>query len=390
MATSPNEEKGVGAARGEPAVAHAFASEGADDAAQDVHGLTGAAEAAAYWASALNRAVWLCDLETAERMLDAGATAAPGAFDQEAGSALWTCALNGQDAWVERILAHAPQAAKTRHSLGRWADLTPLMGAARAVSPRCLELLLPLSDPLAQDLGGRTALSHLADAIHGHFGEPLAECAGVLAPASDGALRDKMGWTALMLAASSRPKDGWRAELIQKMALAGGVAERLSESGDNAMLMAAKSKNFDGAMALWPWCANTSNDKGETALMMAAASTDLKATKLFGAATPVESWAAKDASGSDALRHAVEGAMDRGDWGALDWLAANWPGDTQSDEQLANMKAAQQSIAWRSRLPAFAARVESEAIRGELSAPATGPSAQAAAESASAKGTPRL
>lgn len=112
--------------------------------------------------------------------------------------------------------------ARRRQALGR----TALMLAAKAASAECARLLLPLSNANAADFDGKTALMWAAQADE----DGAPECVGALLSASDPSKRDKLGRTALHIAARwGRPE----------------TVERLAEVVDPAISDANGKTAFD-------------------------------------------------------------------------------------------------------------------------------------------------
>lgn len=112
------------------------------------------------------------------------------------GTALLLAALDRLSTGKDRgARAPAQFAAGRRDNHGR----TSLILAAQAACADCVRLLLPLSNPNAADMDGRTALMWAAVATDGD----VEGCLSELALVGDATKRDKRGRTALHLAASS-------------------------------------------------------------------------------------------------------------------------------------------------------------------------------------------
>ena len=101
-------------------------------------------------------------------------------------------AMNGNEATIQSLLRHADCEAKFNDSAGR----TALMWAAYRGHTSFLQILLPLSNALAQDNDGYTALIWAAGAGH-------TSCLQLLLPVSDPKATNKNGDTALIYSATN-------------------------------------------------------------------------------------------------------------------------------------------------------------------------------------------
>jgi len=151
---------------------------------------------------------------------------------------------------------------------------TALHIAARSGRPELVEMVLPLTDPSAQDINGETALHAAANQGSAQCARLLAtacgvnakdnngstalvvalsegheECARFLASVSDLDTQDKHGFTALMVAAA----DNKLANCIDFLA-PGSTLSFETEDGLTALLFAAHGIQEDCVRALIPHC----------------------------------------------------------------------------------------------------------------------------------------
>ncbi|MGS1004382.1 ankyrin repeat domain-containing protein [Burkholderia glumae] len=128
----------------------------------------------------------------------------PMAKSRDGETALMIAASMGWGEGVGLLLdaiASGPQGPeRKRKALGHRsaAGKTPLILAAKASEPACVEKLLALSNPNAVDLSGRTAVMWAARGCGGK----AVECVRMLARASDVSIVDRNGWSALHFAAA--------------------------------------------------------------------------------------------------------------------------------------------------------------------------------------------
>ncbi|TNJ30686.1 Ankyrin repeat protein 1 [Giardia muris] len=155
---------------------------------------------------------------------------------------------------IPQLLNAEARMQTTSHSDGTYGT-TALMLAVLSRTIACVKLLLPLEAGL-QRADGTTALMLAATACN-------LECALLLLPYEAG-LRDKDGMTALMRAAACHLSGSIYSLLAEK------EARLVSNSGEYAIHIAARSCNIQGCIRLAEVEDGCRNQEGYTALMLAA------------------------------------------------------------------------------------------------------------------------
>jgi ankyrin repeat protein len=168
--------------------------------------------------------------------------------------------------------------------------LTALMLAAIMGHAECVELLLPVSDPLATDWEGKSALCHAAK-------KKRAGVVRALLAASDPSQKTPQGVTALMLAAEENS-----AECVELL-LPVSNAKETAEEGKTALHLAAYHRAAAAVRALLPASDPLAKDCwGATALMLAAAMGSPECVELLLPSSRVNE---RSRLGDTALAHAL-------------------------------------------------------------------------------------
>lgn len=174
------------------------------------------------------------------------AKGAPGCKERPTRSGLLPLALAAGVGEIESVRALLSVGA---NPWGRDCNGSTALMSAAAMSEPCLRELLPVSDPLATDACGQSALMFAACAMtHEGTGNPRA--AALLAPESDKAAKDRDGRTALNLALLHGAGDCADAM--------GEIEGELTLAGDEERAIEAlRRKGFDG------WAAQVEREKLE-------------------------------------------------------------------------------------------------------------------------------
>jgi uncharacterized protein len=175
-----------------------------------------------------------------------------------------------------------------------WGESTALMRAAAKGQPQCVRLLLAAgADPKARESDGYDALAHAV-----RWG--TLDCATALIGVSDLAAKDNDGDAALSLAVSSRPDES-ALPFVEALLAAGADAQAKNDKGVTALMLAAVRRSPHCLKKLLPVSdPEAKNQAGETAWMQAARMGNVEALLVLEPKTEA-SWWAKDADGRTVL-----------------------------------------------------------------------------------------